>query len=88
MILIIPAENEGKSVQLHYPDKIRLVALTQQAYYGKYAEDKVPPLGAFDVIGKDRRYVNILICRVTRHVDYILPFVEKQSSVTVQIPYT
>ena len=43
-------------MQLHYPDKIRLVALTQQAYYGKYAEDKVPPLGAFDVIGKDRRY--------------------------------
>ena len=53
---IILTENEGKSVQLHYPDKIRLVALTQQAYYGKYAEDKVPPLGAFDVIGKDRRY--------------------------------
>ena len=53
--LHIPAENEGKSVQLRYPDKVRLVALTQQAYHGKFAEDKVPPLGAFDVIGKDRR---------------------------------
>ena len=51
----IPAENEGKSVQLRYPDKVRLVALTQQAYHGKFAEEKVPPLGAFDVIGKDRR---------------------------------
>jgi hypothetical protein len=49
------SENEGKSVQLRYPDKIRLVALSQQAKYGQFGEDKVPPLGALDVIGKDRR---------------------------------
>ena len=55
LFTFIPAENEGKSVQLRYPDKVRLVALTQQAYHGKFAEEKVPPLGAFDVIGKDRR---------------------------------
>ncbi len=42
-------------MQLHYPDKLHLVALTQQVKYGAFSEDKVPPLGALDVIGKDRR---------------------------------
>jgi len=82
-------ENEGKSVQLHYPDKIRLVALTQQAYYGKFAEDKVPPLGAFDVIGKDRRNMwsslgdmaqnearRTFIKEVTRLMPHLLPYLE------------
>jgi hypothetical protein len=49
------AEHEGKSVQLQYNDKLRLVAFTQQATQGKLAEDKMSPLGALDVIGKDRR---------------------------------
>ena len=48
-------ENEGKSVQLQYNDKLKLVALTQQAHNGKFIEEKLPPLGALDVIGKDRR---------------------------------
>ena len=52
------SENEGKSVQLQYNDKLKLVALTQQANHGKLNEENLPPLGALDVIGKDRRYVN------------------------------
>jgi len=51
-------ENEGKSVQLNYDEKLKLVALTQQATHGKLSdqsEETLPTLGAFDVIGKDRR---------------------------------
>ena len=48
-------ENEGKSVQLQYNDKLKLVALTQQAHHGKLNEADLPPLGALDVIGRDRR---------------------------------
>ena len=52
------SENEGKSVQLNYDEKLKLVALTQQATHGKLSdqsEETLPTLGAFDVIGKDRR---------------------------------
>ena len=50
------SENEGKSVQLNYDVKLKLVALTQQATHGKLCEDQnLPPLGALDVIGRDRR---------------------------------
>ena len=48
-------ENEGKSVQLQYHDKLKLVALTQQAVHGKLNVENLAPLGALDVIGKDRR---------------------------------
>lgn len=48
-------ENEGKSVQLQYNDKLKLVALTQQAHHGRLKEADLPPLGALDVIGRDRR---------------------------------
>lgn len=48
-------ENEGKSIQLQYNDRLQLIALTQQAHHGKLIADKLPPLGALDVIGKDRR---------------------------------
>merc|ERR1712083_1028389 len=51
-------ENEGKSVQLNYDEKLKLVALTQQAAHGKLSdqpEESLSTLGAFDVIGKDRR---------------------------------
>lgn len=50
-------ENEGKSVQLNYDQKLKLVALTQQANHGTFSEDleNLPALGALDVIGKDRR---------------------------------
>ena len=49
------SENEGKTVQIQYNDKLKLVALTQQANNGKLVEGNLPPLGALDVIGKDRR---------------------------------
>ena len=49
------SENEGKSVQLQYNDRLELIALTQQAHHGKLIEDNLSPLGALDVIGKDRR---------------------------------
>lgn len=48
-------ENEGKSVQLNYDQKLKLVALTQQANHGIFSEENLPALGALDVIGKDRR---------------------------------
>jgi len=48
-------ENEGKSVQLNYDQKLKLVALTQQANHGTFSEENSPALGALDVIGKDRR---------------------------------
>jgi len=48
-------ENEGKSVQLNYDQKLKLVALTQQANHGTFSEENLPALGALDVIGKDRR---------------------------------
>ena len=49
------ADNEGKSVQLSYGDRLRVVALSQQVIHGPLHQAKVAPLGAFDVIGKDRR---------------------------------
>jgi len=86
-------ENEGKSVQLRYPDKVRLVALTQQAYHGKFAEEKVPPLGAFDVIGKDRRNMwsslgdmapsearRTFVREVTRLMPHLLPYLEAHAA--------
>ena len=40
---------------MQYDDKLKLVALTQQATHGKLIEENLSPLGALDVIGKDRR---------------------------------
>jgi len=48
-------ENEGKTLQLPYQLKIDLVALTQQAKLGSLKESNLPPLGTFDIIGKERR---------------------------------
>ncbi|XP_022908058.2 Golgi resident protein GCP60 [Onthophagus taurus] len=50
-------EKEGKAVHFSYEDKLQLVAFTQQVLHGPYSEaiEKLPPLGAFDVVGKDRR---------------------------------
>ena len=44
-------------MQLNYDQKLKLVALTQQANHGTFSEDleNLPALGALDVIGKDRR---------------------------------
>ena len=42
-------------MQLNYDQKLKLVALTQQANHGTFSEENLPALGALDVIGKDRR---------------------------------
>lgn len=50
------SEKEGKAVHLSYDDKLKLVAYTQQVAHGPYKPENLPPLGVFDVIGRDRRY--------------------------------
>lgn len=50
-------EREGKTFHLAYQDKIELVALTQQANHGAMKDANLPPLGTFDIIGKERRAV-------------------------------
>ena len=54
--LLYISENESKQ-NLNYNDKNRLVAYTQQSLHGPLAEANVAPLGALDVIGRDRRYL-------------------------------
>jgi golgi resident protein GCP60 len=49
------SEKEGKAVHLSYDDKLKLVAYTQQVVHGLYKSENLPPLGVFDVIGRDRR---------------------------------
>lgn len=41
-------------MQFSYEDNLKLVAFTQQAVHGAVGEG-APPIGAFDVIGRDRR---------------------------------
>ncbi|XP_035773480.1 Golgi resident protein GCP60-like [Anopheles albimanus] len=48
-------EKSGKAIHLSYEDNLKLVAFTQQAAHGPLDLTKAPPLGMFDVIGKDRR---------------------------------
>ena len=55
------SENEGHSFHLPYEDKVKLIALTQQAKNGPIQDMQLPPLGAFDVIGKERRYGIVVI---------------------------
>lgn len=57
MILFAFAEKEGKAVHFSYEDKLQLVAFTQQVLHGPLSEaiHKLPPLGALDVVGRDRR---------------------------------
>jgi golgi resident protein GCP60 len=40
---------------LNYEDNLKLVAFSQQAIHGQLDVVKEPPLGMFDVIGRDRR---------------------------------
>lgn len=49
------AEKAGKAVQFTYEDNLKLVAFSQQALHGPMSSVDLPPLGAFDVIGRDRR---------------------------------
>ncbi|KAL3266937.1 hypothetical protein HHI36_011087 [Cryptolaemus montrouzieri] len=50
-------EKEGKAVHFSYEDKLQLVAFSQQVSHGPLVEviNKLPVLGALDVVGKDRR---------------------------------
>ncbi|XP_053693466.1 Golgi resident protein GCP60 [Sabethes cyaneus] len=48
-------EKSGKAVHLSYEDNLKLIAFTQQAAHGPLDPAKAPPVGMFDVIGKDRR---------------------------------
>ncbi|XP_061172488.1 Golgi resident protein GCP60-like isoform X3 [Saccostrea echinata] len=48
-------EKDGKALKLTYKDKLRLVAYTKQATYGKYRNDVSPEVGFLDVVGNDRR---------------------------------
>lgn len=52
------SEKEGKAVHFSYEDKLQLVAFIKQVLHGPYAEafPKLPPLGALDVVGRDRRF--------------------------------
>lgn len=55
MIFIFVVDKEGKAINLTYQNKLRLVALIQQISQGPFNLKKAPPLGVFDVIGRDRR---------------------------------
>lgn len=48
-------EKAGKAVQFPYEDNLKLVAFSQQSLHGPISAVELPPLGAFDVIGRDRR---------------------------------
>lgn len=48
------ADKSGKAVQISYEDNLKLVAFTQQAAHGPVSPNAAP-IGAFDVIGRDRR---------------------------------
>nr|XP_022332331.1 Golgi resident protein GCP60-like isoform X2 [Crassostrea virginica] len=47
-------EKDGKALKLKYQDKLRLVAYTKQATFGKYRNDVSPEVGFLDVVGNDR----------------------------------
>lgn len=51
---IYSTDKSGKAVQISYEDNLKLVAFTQQAVHGPVSAN-APPIGAFDVIGRDRR---------------------------------
>eukprot|EP01136_Pigoraptor_vietnamica_P024227 Opistho-1_new@77071 len=48
-------EHDNIDQVLHYEDKLELFAFRKQAISGPYAADKMPELGFFDFIGKDRK---------------------------------
>lgn len=50
------AEKVGKAVNFTYEESLKLVALTMQVSHGKYDSKTAPPVGALDMIGKDRQY--------------------------------
>ncbi|KAK6997987.1 Golgi resident protein GCP60, partial [Biomphalaria glabrata] len=54
-MLLSSAEKEGKALQLTYQSKLKLVALSKQATFGKFRPDLLPDVGFLDVVGNDRR---------------------------------
>ncbi|CAG9819463.1 unnamed protein product [Phaedon cochleariae] len=50
-------DKEGKAFHFGFEDKLQLIAFSQQVLHGPYIEalPKLPPLGALDVVGRDRR---------------------------------
>ncbi|CAG0884188.1 unnamed protein product [Cyprideis torosa] len=48
-------EKHGKAFHLHYQDNISFIAFYNQAHLGQFKEENVQPLGALDVIGRERR---------------------------------
>jgi len=77
-------ENEDLSVQLQYNDKLTLVAYTQQAIHGQYTPEKVAPLGALDVIGKDRRNAWAKLGKLSQD-EAMVAFIEKISDLMPKI---
>ena len=53
--VLLFVEKDGKALKLKYQDKLRLVAYTKQATFGKYRNDVSPEVGFLDVVGNDRR---------------------------------
>lgn len=49
------SDKSGKAVHLSYEDNLKLVALTMQSNHGPIEQQKLEPLGVFDMIGKNRR---------------------------------
>ncbi|RWS04807.1 golgi resident protein gcp60-like protein [Dinothrombium tinctorium] len=48
-------DNESKAFHPSYNDRNYLLALVLQVKHGAYNESKEPPLGPFDLVGRDRR---------------------------------
>lgn len=54
-LCFVNLDKSGKAVHLSYEDNLKLVALTMQSSHGPIEQQKLEPLGIFDVIGKNRR---------------------------------
>ena len=59
---------------LDYEVKLKLVAFTQQVLHGPMESADLPPLGAFDMIGKDRRRAWSALGKMTKEVGNYLTF--------------
>ncbi|CAL1536287.1 unnamed protein product [Lymnaea stagnalis] len=71
-------DKEGKALQLTYQTKLKLVALTKQAAYGKFRPDLLPDVGFLDVVGNDRRQAWQTLGDMAKE-DAMAEFVQKMS---------
>lgn len=69
-------EKEGKALQLTYQTKLKLIALTKQAAFGKFRPDVSPDVGFLDVVGNDRRYLKYMLLLIVCSAQ--LPFCDLQ----------